>query len=379
LNYLVGILFGLAAGLLLANLSRWQKKLFNPAAPTAGVAEQPLLAGPAAASPPEAGSLTARLHARENIFAPLVSNFAHPRELNEQPAFLEAAALLADASVPLDTVLQYARGVNWALSCVALASLKDRHDAAEAVDEIIAHFDKLNPWAMHFALDFFVALDERPPVGAPAIGAKEWWGENLIIPIIFREYLVQRARLGDGAGFGSTLHLASASPAALIKALARALAQQLGTIQSANVDRAFLTSFGRFWTDTKLFEFLIEPEIWIEGLDTAQTTCERTPARSLLVSGDHRVGKTSFLRLLSKRLDSEGWTVFEASGADLMAGQQWFGQLEGRIQRLLEEVTAAKRLIWYIPDLCSCRAAERTRGRLPAFSTRSCRRSKRAV
>ena len=43
--------------------------------------------------------------------------------------------------------------------------------------------------------------------------------------------------------------------------------------------------------------------------------------------------------------------MFEASGADLMAGQQWFGQLEGRIQRAVEELSAAKKLIWYIPDI----------------------------
>ena len=43
--------------------------------------------------------------------------------------------------------------------------------------------------------------------------------------------------------------------------------------------------------------------------------------------------------------------MFEASGADLMAGQQWFGQLEGRIQRTVEELAASKKLIWYIPDI----------------------------
>ena len=34
-----------------------------------------------------------------------------------------------------------------------------------------------------------------------------------------------------------------------------------------------------------------------------------------------------------------------------MAGQQWFGQLEGRIQRTVEELASAKKLIWYIPDI----------------------------
>jgi hypothetical protein len=44
----------------------------------------------------------------------------------------------------------------------------------------------------------------------------------------------------------------------------------------------------------------------------------------LLVTGEALVGKTSFLRLAAQRLSSQGWTVFEASGTDLMAGQIWF-------------------------------------------------------
>ena len=34
-----------------------------------------------------------------------------------------------------------------------------------------------------------------------------------------------------------------------------------------------------------------------------------------------------------------------------MAGQQWFGQLEGRIQKTVEELLASKKVIWYIPDI----------------------------
>jgi ATP-dependent Clp protease ATP-binding subunit ClpC len=34
-----------------------------------------------------------------------------------------------------------------------------------------------------------------------------------------------------------------------------------------------------------------------------------------------------------------------------MAGQQWFGQLEGRIRRTVDELSVARKLIWYIPDM----------------------------
>jgi ATP-dependent Clp protease ATP-binding subunit ClpC len=69
------------------------------------------------------------------------------------------------------------------------------------------------------------------------------------------------------------------------------------------------------------------------------------------VTGEQLVGKTSFLRLLAKRVAGSGWSVFEASGADLMAGQIWFGQLEGRVRQVVQEIAAGNKLIWYVPDL----------------------------
>jgi ATP-dependent Clp protease ATP-binding subunit ClpC len=131
---------------------------------------------------------------------------------------------------------------------------------------------------------------------------------------------------------------------------AAALIAELDTMQLGSVDREFLATFGRLWSGDDT-EILLEPSGWEPPLAAARASLERAVPRSLLVSGDHMVGKSSLLRILACRLRPQGWTVFEASGADLMAGQIWFGQLEGRLRRATEEITVAKKLIWYIPDL----------------------------
>lgn len=309
--------------------------------------------------PPPLEPLPARLHRLEDIFAPFGSSAAHPRELAEHPQFREATRLLADAAVPLATVLQYAQGANWGLACAALAALPERDDQNQAVETVVAHFDKLAPWAMYFALELFAEAEARPPVGAPAVGAKDWWPNNPIVPLLFREYLTRRAALGDEAEFGPALYLPQASGTALIKTflehlnhpLAKALVEKLDSLQRASIDRSFLTSFGRFWNDQPEAGALIAPSGWNAPFESAESTLVQAPVRSLLVSGEQLVGKTSFLRLLAKRLGGRGWNVFEASGADLMAGQIWFGQLEGRIRRVVDELTVGKKLIWYVPDL----------------------------
>jgi ATP-dependent Clp protease ATP-binding subunit ClpC len=98
--------------------------------------------------------------------------------------------------------------------------------------------------------------------------------------------------------------------------------------------------------------------------------------RSLLLSGDPGVGKTSFLRLLADRIACDGWRVFEASGADLMAGQMYIGQLEGMVRRVAEALSVSKRIIWYVPNLLQMALSGRHEGQtasildqiLPAIS-----------
>ena len=347
----ITILIGLALGLFLALRHRWQQPPDQqPLTSTTSVTHE---------IAPDAETLTGRLHRLEGIISPLTSNLAHPRELEDESSFTDAVALLQNPDVTLETVMQYASGTNWVLACMALAALRKRGDGSQMVDQVQAQFDKLYPWPMYFALAYFASLERRPPVGAAAVGAKDWWGENQVIPILFRDYFAQRQRMGDVPSFGAAMHEAYASPPASIKDFLRRvihpyaadLTRLLDDIQRSSVDRGFLTSFGRFWSDMADADVLVEPEPWQGALAAAQMVSLQTPTRPLLVSGDNRVGKTAFLRLLHKRLEEGGWSVFEASGADLMAGQQWFGQLEGRIQRTIEELAISKKLIWYIPDM----------------------------
>src|SRR5262249_49851435 len=154
---------------------------------------------------------------------------------------------------------------NWPLACAALAALRRRADRSERSDEVVTHFEKLYPWPIHFALAYLLAVDPRPPVGDPAAGAKDWWGENLIVPGLFRDYFAERERMGDEPAFGTALGAASASPPAVIRAFlqrvnhsyATALIRELDNVQRASVDRTFLASVGRFWADRKDKELLI--------------------------------------------------------------------------------------------------------------------------
>jgi ATP-dependent Clp protease ATP-binding subunit ClpC len=375
---LVGVLIGLATLRVLgpslhrhgAGLRAWLagvcRRLLAALEPASGA----LPDGPAAtALAPPLGEepLGARLRRLSGVFEPAAATSAHPRELLEQKEFVEAAKLLADADVPLQVVMQYVSGASWTLACAGLTALRERADRAQAVDDVIAHIGNLPPWAIYFALEFLLTVEPRPAAGAALTGAKPWWSDDPIIPALFRDYLARREGLGDAPTFGPALPPAAAEPAKLLlqrigHPYAGEVLSDLQRLQSACVDRAFLTSFGRFWGDAKGLNALIEPADWEEGLVAARTAALGASARSLLVSGESRVGKTSFLRLLAARLKDNGWSVFEAGGADLMAGQEWFGQLEGRIQRVVNELAVTKKIVWYIPDMLQMALSGRHQG-----------------
>ena len=316
----------------------------------------------AAAAPPvepiASASLGELLKGLFNDIDAEVNTSASARELESHPKFIVARRLLADPNVPIEAVRDYAVGTNWFYSCAGLAALCDRDDRDEALDTVTAFFDNLTPWGLHFGLSYLAAASPRPPVGVPLLSARDYWRDNMFVITAFREYLDTRAGLGDAPDFGAGLAAATPEARETIKAvlarinhpLAGQLIESLEKARLTNIDRDFLTSFGRFWR-LSAGDVLIEPEFWTEALDESETNVLGPHPRALLASGDSRVGKTSLLKLLGRRLEKHGWTVFEASGADLMAGQQWFGQLEARIQRAIEELAASKKIVWYIPDI----------------------------
>ncbi len=295
------------------------------------------------AEPP---ALTTRLYELEKVFAPIGSDAAHPSALYVQAQFIEAVRLLALPGVPLAVVLQYVEGNSWALSSAALAALRKRLDRDQAGQRVLACCENFPPWTMYFALQLLSEIEPRAAVGAPLARPKEWWVDNRWMPNIVRDYFAARAAGGDAATFGPALNpnaeaqdilkrflggVAHPSAAILIREIedAQETARDSCASSSASAPSSDgpLRAIGRFWDD-QYFGALVEPVDWQDAFRLAESTLRQQPGRCLLVSGEPLVGKTSFLRLLAKRLASDHWRIFEASGADLQADQVYIGQLE---------------------------------------------------
>jgi ATP-dependent Clp protease ATP-binding subunit ClpC len=318
---------------------------------------------PPASLDPQA--LTSRLYELDKIFGPFGSNAAHASDLYAQPEFKEAVRLLSLPDVPLATVMQYVEGNSWSLSSAALAALRRRADGSQAVERVLRQCDHFSPWGMYFALEFLFEAEPRLPVGAPLTRAKDWWVDSRWMPNIFRDYLARCVARGDVIAFGPSLWAAGAAPNPLIRRFLQTIAHPSAATLIKEIDDtvvpaqsappaenlATLKAVGRFWKDQKGGDVLVKPNGWSKPFALAEAALRQNPPRSLLVSGDPMVGKTSFLRLLAQQIEPDGWTVFEAGGADLQADQIYIGQLEGRIRQVVDELAKGYRMIWCVPDI----------------------------
>src|SRR5690606_40680826 len=121
-------------------------------------------------------------------------------------------------------------------------------------------------------------------------------------------------------------------------------------VQTCALPISFLQSFGRFWEADLDQQLLVEHEAISDQIAIADSCIHHVPPRSILAVGDPRTGKSAFLRLLAARCMEQGWSVFEAGAASLMAGQENLRQPEERLRRLRTEPPAQKRDPPYGPD-----------------------------
>ena len=214
-----------------ARLPEWRKLLLPPPAPSPPASDVP--AAPRAAAGTGEEPLSARLHRLEAVFGASTANAAHPRELGEHGTFCEAVDLLTRP----ERASRHCRAIRAGRQLGAgvrglRRARQERADGGQAPSEAVAHFDKLYPWPMHFALEYFLGVETRPPVGAPLVGAKDWWAENVIIPMLFRDYFARARALGDAPLFGSAVPSAASARRRQGAARARQSSVRDGAYQS---------------------------------------------------------------------------------------------------------------------------------------------------
>lgn len=310
----------------------------------------------------EAGEEPADVYAVARALDEFFNDTTHPRELLGHECFQRGVELsLGDEATARDLLARAAEG-NALVACISLEALARRvGDDEEVVEGILRDINAYFYWPRFYALRALAAhAGDRDNVLAPLlVRLNSTWREPMPLQAL-REFVstitAGGATLGpreltdaaDALNLGpeqweevcATLDAVEAQLPAVTRG---ELARWRGTRKTAE----FVKTIGRVWQDEGHEVFVLDAVA--ERVSELEAAVKREPSRSVLLVGESGSGKTALVRALAARLGEDGWLVFEAAPAEILAGQVYIGQIEERVRAIVQQL-AGKRVLWVMPN-----------------------------
>jgi ATP-dependent Clp protease ATP-binding subunit ClpC len=264
---------------------------------------------------------------------------------------------LAEPDVPFPTVERLGRASNPIVAAMAHRAASLREDVPpEWLDWAFRRVKQAYAGEVLFLLQAIERHGEPPLLARVLARADNDWTDGWLLEVV-TDFVERRVRAGERLT-AADLDAVVSEPdepivvdvvAALAGALPPETAAELAEWREQRAPRAFFKSFGRIWERR-----LDMPTLTTVGGRAAvvrelQSVVRRQGGpRSTLVVGDHGVGKSAVIRHAVRELQAEGWLIFEAGGSDVLAGQRYIGDFEGRVHEIVAHA-GGRRVVWVMP------------------------------
>ncbi|MBB6366886.1 ATP-dependent Clp protease ATP-binding subunit ClpC [Xanthomonas sacchari] len=276
-----------------------------------------------------------------------------PADLARVAQFEQGAALLAGPAFSDQAVIEALGSPGWALPSMAAVALQHRRNSdLDPVLELLPH---LGSYPLNFVLDYLQAQPDADHLHVLLRQARDWWWDVVPFRQRLRAYLHWAASKAPADRAVDVDGLDDAAVAKLGEILGRfkepvldPFLQRLQEARAQRREQRVLGGFGRVVAAVPPRLRLPHPTL-DAALQRAYDLVTAVPPQPVLLVGEHGVGKSVLIDLLSERLLAEGWRVFEATAAEILAGQSYIGELEGRIREMLA-VLHRERALWRAPD-----------------------------
>jgi ATP-dependent Clp protease ATP-binding subunit ClpC len=299
---------------------------------------------------------------------PAVDDLAHDDE------FLRTSRLLTKAEIRQETVERLARSSNAIVAAMADRALGRRESVSE---EWLAWAFRRVKHAYAGELFFLLEAIERhakPPLLARVLANADddWsWGWCLGVITSFAE---RRIRAGD-APTAADFDVIDRANEELVANVFRELDSVLPpeTIRvfedwrHRRGELEFFQTLGRIWEPSGEPRALTSVGGRAAVVAALGSALRGGPAgSSVLLVGEHGVGKSAVLREVLRDLHRDGWFVYEASATELMAGQVYIGELDTRLREIAER-SAGRPILWVMPSFAEAiSAGQHSRSRIGA-------------
>ncbi len=285
----------------------------------------------------------------------------HPRELLGHEGFRRGVELSSGAEATAHELLARAAEGNALVACISLEALARREGDDEAVAEgVLRDINAYYYWPRFYALRALAAHAGGRDLLAPLLARlNSTWREPMPLQAL-REFVAERVAAGDAVtprdladeadalGFGSEQWAeVCASLDAIATQLPAGARAELSQWQGSRQTAEFVKSIGRVWEGEGGEVFVLDAVA--AQVAELETEIKREPPRSVLLVGESGAGKTALVRALASRLRADGWLVFEAAPAEVLAGQSYIGQIEERVRVIVQQL-AGKRVLWVMPN-----------------------------
>ena len=295
---------------------------------------------------------------------PFYDQSAHPSDVAEHELFAKAVTRLLEGKTDEEQLVGWAAGDNAVLSCLAFEALRRREEELGDATRVADALEDASNWSRYFGLRLLREKGGAQTLGTVLANLDLSWSSSLGEQLLTEHLLASKAALDDPS-IANTLGEIDRDVVEWLrveiskKPGLEALAQRIEEARRARIDTEFLRSFGRVHAASDLAANTLPHPSFDASVAELVDLVSKDKPRSQLVVGDRGVGKTSVLRSVAKTLQERGWTIFEADASAVLAGQSFVGQVEQRIQTLVENLRGTK-AVWIIPDFQELAWAGRT-------------------
>ena len=269
-------------------------------------------------------------------------------ELEELASFEQAVERLADADTLVDDVVRLARDHNGWIASMALAALAERGDVpADWPEWALRHVRRPSYCEDRLQLRALARHSELRSIG-PVVAEVAGLPDDAVVDFV-------RARIEQGEKvdvdtFRGHVKLPTGDEdpvGEFVDRYGADVGERFVTAFDEWRSLALLTGFGRVWARP----FNRPPALLVgrrrELVELVLAALQESPRRSIVLVGEHGVGKTALAKVALDQLDL---LVFEATAAQVAAGAVYVGELDGRVKQLAEAL-GGRNVIWALPEL----------------------------